>query len=133
MMETVVDSIARRIGASIARPPVPAEIQHEADAMWRDRLATILVFRVALPRLGARPAAIAEDLTTAGLVLGWGFLWLRWSGVNPESLFTTSAVVTSSHSLVPSDAPARPGRSSKATVVTGSPSGPGAAPGPRCP
>jgi len=58
------------------------------------RLATIFVFRVALPRLAARPAAIAEDLATAALVLGWGFLWLRWSGVNPESLFTTSAVVT---------------------------------------
>ncbi len=58
------------------------------------RLATIFVFRVALPRLALRPAAIAEDLATAGLVIGWGFLWLRLSGVNPESLFATSAVVT---------------------------------------
>ena len=58
------------------------------------RLATIFVFRVALPRLGARPAAIAEDLATAALIAAWGFLWLRLSGMNPESLFTTSAIVT---------------------------------------
>jgi len=38
MMETVVERVARRIGASIAPPPIPREIQDEADTMWRTHL-----------------------------------------------------------------------------------------------
>jgi CRP-like cAMP-binding protein len=49
---------------------------------------------VVLGALGAEPPRIAEDLTTVALVAGWGFLWLRLSGMDPASLFTTSAIVT---------------------------------------
>jgi len=41
MIESVVDRVARRIGASIAPPPIPAAVQAEADAIWRDHLATV--------------------------------------------------------------------------------------------
>lgn len=58
------------------------------------RLAVLFVFRVVLGALGAEPPRIAEDLATVGLVAGWGFLWLRLSGMDPTSLFTTSAIVT---------------------------------------
>src|SRR4051794_40747263 len=40
MMEALVDRVATRIGASFAAPPVPADIQNEVDAMWRERFAT---------------------------------------------------------------------------------------------
>jgi len=58
------------------------------------RLAVLFVFRVVLGALRAEPPRIAEDLATAGLVAGWGFLWLHLSGMDPASLFTTSAIVT---------------------------------------
>ncbi len=58
------------------------------------RLAVLFAFRVALPALHVEPPRIIEDLLTAGLVVAWGFAWLRLSGVDPASLFTTSAVVT---------------------------------------
>ena len=58
------------------------------------RLAVLFVFRVVLGALGAEPPRIAEDLATVALVAGWGFLWLRLSGMDPASLFTTSAIVT---------------------------------------
>jgi small-conductance mechanosensitive channel/CRP-like cAMP-binding protein len=58
------------------------------------RLATIFVFRVLLPALRLAPARIAEDITAAALYVGWVFAWLRMSGIDPASLFATSAVVT---------------------------------------
>jgi small-conductance mechanosensitive channel/CRP-like cAMP-binding protein len=58
------------------------------------RLAVLFVFRVVLGTLGAEPPRIAEDLATVALVAGWGFLWLRLSGMDPANLFTTSAIVT---------------------------------------
>jgi small-conductance mechanosensitive channel len=58
------------------------------------RLNVLFVFRVVLPALKLEPAKIAEDLTAAGLYLGWGVVWLRLSGMDPASLFATSAVVT---------------------------------------
>lgn len=58
------------------------------------RLGTIFVFRVVLRAVSAEPARIVEDLTTAGLYIGWSLLWLRWAGVELASLVATSAVVT---------------------------------------
>jgi small-conductance mechanosensitive channel len=53
-----------------------------------------IVFRGLLPVLGFSVPRIAHDLTFTGLVLAWGVLWLRLSGVDPSQLFTTSAVIT---------------------------------------
>jgi small-conductance mechanosensitive channel len=58
------------------------------------RLATIFVFRVALPALRLNPPRIAEDLATAALYVAWGLTWLRLSGVDLASLVATSAVIT---------------------------------------
>lgn len=58
------------------------------------RLATIFVFRVALPAVGSHPARIVEDLATAALYVAWGLAWLRLSGVDLASLVATSAVIT---------------------------------------
>jgi CRP-like cAMP-binding protein/small-conductance mechanosensitive channel len=58
------------------------------------RLFVLFAFRVALPLVHAEPARIVEDLATGALFIGWGFAWLRMSGVEPASLFATSAVVT---------------------------------------
>jgi small-conductance mechanosensitive channel len=58
------------------------------------RLATIFFFRVLLPAVRLRPLRMAEDLTTAGLYVGWGFVWLRMAGVDLGSLVATSAVIT---------------------------------------
>jgi len=58
------------------------------------RLATLFAFRVVLPALRFEPARIAEDLTAASLYIALGVMWLRLAGVDPASLFATSAVVT---------------------------------------
>jgi small-conductance mechanosensitive channel/CRP-like cAMP-binding protein len=58
------------------------------------RLATLFAFRLLLPAMRVRPARIAEDLATAVLYVGWGLAWMRLSGMKPESLFATSAVMT---------------------------------------
>ncbi len=58
------------------------------------RLAGLFVFRVALPAIRVGVAQIAQDLVTIGLLIGWGIAWLRLTGVDPTSLFTTSAVIT---------------------------------------
>jgi small-conductance mechanosensitive channel len=58
------------------------------------RLAGLFLFRVALPAVRVRVAQIAQDLVTIGLLIGWGIAWLRLTGVDPTSLFTTSAVIT---------------------------------------
>jgi len=58
------------------------------------RLAGLFLFRVALPAIRVRVAQIAQDLVTIGLLIGWGIAWLRLTGVDPTSLFTTSAVIT---------------------------------------
>jgi small-conductance mechanosensitive channel len=58
------------------------------------RLATMFVFRVIFPAVGFRPVGIVEDLVTAALYVGWIFVWLRLSGVDPAGIFATSAVIT---------------------------------------
>lgn len=58
------------------------------------RLAGAVVFRILLPFLRVNPARIIEDLTTTGLILAGGLVWLRMAGVDLASLVTTSAVIT---------------------------------------
>ncbi|MBK6981987.1 MAG: mechanosensitive ion channel [Betaproteobacteria bacterium] len=58
------------------------------------RMVGILVFRVLLPAVRIVTARIVEDLTTTGLMLAWGLVWLRLAGVDLGSLITTSAVIT---------------------------------------
>ena len=58
------------------------------------RLVTIFAFRVILPAVRIQPVGIVEDLVTAGLYVGWIFVWMRLSGVDPAGLFATSAVIT---------------------------------------
>ncbi len=58
------------------------------------RLAGIVVFRILLPALRVATARIVEDLVTTGLMVAWGLVWLRLSGVDLGSLIATSAVIT---------------------------------------
>jgi small-conductance mechanosensitive channel/CRP-like cAMP-binding protein len=58
------------------------------------RLTMILLMRALLPLVNLHPASIVEDLATVALVLGWGLVWLRFSGVDLASLVATSAVIT---------------------------------------
>src|SRR4029079_19666597 len=67
MMEAFADNLARRIGASIERPPVPAAIQAEADAMWRDCLATQDLAAVRESFFAADELVVIEDLVPAAL------------------------------------------------------------------
>lgn len=67
MMEAVVDTLARRIGASIARPPVPAAVQAEADAMWRDCLARLDLPAVRESFFAADELVVIEDLVPAAM------------------------------------------------------------------
>ena len=57
-------------------------------------LIATLVFRGLLPVIGLTVPRIAHDLTFTGLALAWGLLCLRFSGVDPSQLFTTSALIT---------------------------------------
>ena len=58
------------------------------------RLTTIFFFRVVLVALRMPALRMTEDLATAALYVGWGFVWLRMAGVDLGSLVTTSAVIT---------------------------------------
>lgn len=58
------------------------------------RLAGIVVFRILLPAVRLNPARIVEDLVTTALMVAWGLVWLRVSGVELGSLIATSAVIT---------------------------------------
>jgi small-conductance mechanosensitive channel len=57
-------------------------------------LTATLVFRGLLPVVGLTVPRIAHDLAFTGLALAWGLLCLRFSGVDPSQLFTTSALIT---------------------------------------
>ena len=87
--EAVATSMGARLAASIG-----ADIALALVGLVLVRLAALFVFRVALPIVHPQPARIIEDLATAALFVGWGFAWLRMSGVDPASLFATSAIVT---------------------------------------
>ena len=85
----LIISMGGRTAAAVA-----ADIASVLIGVVLIRLATIFAFRIALPALRAQPARIVEDLVTAGLFVGLGLVWLRLSGVDPASLFATSAVIT---------------------------------------
>lgn len=55
-------------------------------------LATLLFRGLLSPRFGT--PRIAQDLAMTGCALAWALLWLRFAGVDPSQLFTTSAVIT---------------------------------------
>ena len=58
------------------------------------RLATILVFRFALPAAGAHIPRIAEDIALVAGAAAWGAIQLSLAGLDLASLVTTSAVIT---------------------------------------
>jgi len=57
-------------------------------------LFVLLLFDVALPAVGVRPAAITGDVVVGALYLFAGFGVLKAAGFSPTSVVTTSAVVT---------------------------------------
>ena len=78
----------------VAPAAIAADISSVLAGIVIVRLATLFLFRLLLPAIGLAPARIAEDIATVLLYVGWGLVWMRLSGMNPESLFATSAVVT---------------------------------------
>jgi small-conductance mechanosensitive channel/CRP-like cAMP-binding protein len=89
----IVDTLARSMGVRAAAA-VAADVASVLVGLVLARLGVIFVFRVVLEALRARPARIVEDLVTAALFAGWGFVWLRLAGVELASLVTTSAIIT---------------------------------------
>jgi len=84
--------LASFVGAAPAA--IAADVSSVLAGLVIIRLATLFLFRLLLPAISVRPARIAEDIATAALYVGWGFVWMRLSGMKLESLFATSAVVT---------------------------------------
>jgi small-conductance mechanosensitive channel len=84
--------LASFVGAEAAA--IAADVSSVLAGLVIIRLATLFLFRLLLPAIRVRPARIAEDIATAAMYVGWGFVWMRLSGMKPESLFATSAVVT---------------------------------------
>ena len=90
----IAHDILEQLGANVAAA-VASDFADVLAGLVLVRLATFFAFRVALPALRARPPKIVEDLATAALFVAWGLLWLRVSaGIEPASLFATSAVIT---------------------------------------
>ena len=89
----IADAVARSLGVRAAAA-IAADIASVLVGLVLLRLAAIFVFRVGLPALGVRTARIVEDLATAAVYAGWGFVWLRLAGVDLASLVTTSAILT---------------------------------------
>ncbi|MFO1436347.1 MAG: mechanosensitive ion channel family protein [Gammaproteobacteria bacterium] len=58
------------------------------------RLASRILMRVVLPRIGISSARIAEDLLVTALFVAWVLAWLRIKGLDYTSLVTTSALIT---------------------------------------
>lgn len=63
MMERLAGRVALRIGEAIAPPPVPAQVQDEVDAMWRDVFG-----KLDLPRVRDRFFADGEFVVLEELV-----------------------------------------------------------------
>lgn len=89
----LADNLVRSMGWGTAAA-IAADVASVLIGAVLIRLVTIFFFRIVLAALRIEPARIAEDLVTAGLLVGWGFTWLRLSGVDFASLVTSSAVVT---------------------------------------
>jgi len=92
LVELADTSIARFAGSRPAA--IVADVASVLVGLVLIRLATIFLFRVALPAVRMQAPRITEDLVTAALYVGWGFVWLRMAGVDLGSLVTTSAVIT---------------------------------------
>jgi small-conductance mechanosensitive channel len=82
-------AMGERQAASIA-----ADVAGALAGIVLIRLVIMFVFRVILPAMGVQAVGIVEDLFTAALYVGWIFVWLRLSGVDPAGIFATSAVIT---------------------------------------
>ncbi len=86
------------VAAGVALHPVLTESAvASAVVLWGIavlHLVTAVFFRGILPRFGLNMPRIAHDLTFTAMVLTWGLLWLRMTGVEPGQLFTTSALIT---------------------------------------
>ncbi len=89
---------AQAVAAGVSLHPVLTESAiASAVVLWGIaviHVSTAIVFRGVLPKLGFSMPRIAHDLTFTGIVLAWGLLWLRMTGVDPGQLFTTSALIT---------------------------------------
>jgi hypothetical protein len=78
--------------ASAARETAVAASVGLAGLATLQVLATLLFRGLLSPRFGT--PRIAQDLATTACALAWALLWLRFAGVDPSQLFTTSAVIT---------------------------------------
>jgi small-conductance mechanosensitive channel len=58
------------------------------------RLVCLAIFRLLLPRCGFLLPKIHEDLAIAGAVVMFGFMQLRYAGVDLSGLLATSAIIT---------------------------------------
>lgn len=58
------------------------------------QVLAVWVFRGLLPGLNMPTPRIAQDLSSTGLSIAWGLVWLKLMGVEPNQLFTTSALIT---------------------------------------
>lgn len=65
--ERILDHLARRQGPSTSPPPVPAAIQDEMDAMWRDVLATVDLAAARDEYLEAGELLVLRDLVPLAL------------------------------------------------------------------
>ena len=82
LVELADTSIARLAGSRPAA--IVADVASVLVGLVLIRLATIFLFRVALPAVRMQAPRITEDLVTAALYVGWGFVWLRMAGVDLE-------------------------------------------------
>jgi CRP-like cAMP-binding protein/small-conductance mechanosensitive channel len=57
-------------------------------------VACILIFRVIAPRLGLYPPRILQDVLFVVALIGFGLVRLADKGLDPGSIFTTSALIT---------------------------------------
>jgi small-conductance mechanosensitive channel len=92
LAELADSSIASLAGSRPAA--IVADVASVLVGLVLIRLATIFFFRVVLVALRMPTLRMTEDLATAALCVGWGFVWLRMAGVDLGSLVTTSAVIT---------------------------------------
>jgi CRP-like cAMP-binding protein len=96
----VLGAVAAVAAAALGKADMPrsagilADVSAIIAGVVLVRLGGILLFRVLLPLVHVVPARIVEDLVTLVLIVAWGFVWLRLTGVDLGSLVATSAVIT---------------------------------------